>query len=52
MFGHVGALVQRGDRLGLVRHLRQIMALLEEGSGLEWDLERGVLREPRAGAGA
>jgi hypothetical protein len=51
VFGHVGELLQRGDRGGLLRHLRNVLALLDEGSTLEWDLAARAPRAPGAGPG-
>ena len=52
VFGHVGELLQRADRDGLVRHLRHVMALLDEASTLEWDLAARAPRALRAESGS
>ena len=39
VFGRIGALLERGDREGLLLHLGHVEAMLQPGSRLEWDPE-------------
>jgi len=41
VFGRIGAILERGDREALLRHLDEVEAMLDPTASRRWDLEHG-----------